>query len=112
MKTVPVIVCVLVLAGIQITSAQAPASGTECAARACCECGQASCCAARGSPEPQPAPAAPVFFNSQNQITIPATAVPAWTLPDREARPCSFPSFATVTTAGVPLYARNCARLI
>jgi len=112
-KTALAIVCSLVLVWTQVVLAQAPAAGVARVIRAPCHCcGKASCCVASTSPESQSAPAAPASSISRNQISLLAAAVPAWTLPDREARPGHTSSFSRVNTAAVPLYARNCARLI
>jgi hypothetical protein len=113
MKTALAIVCSLLLIGTLFVPASAPAAGDPAAMRGCCcDCSTAACCAAAPSPEPLPVSAAPLPSTSQNQFLPPATARLAWTLPGAtEGGFCS--SFDWLLTAAVvPLFARNCARLI
>jgi hypothetical protein len=110
MKTALVIICSLLLAWTNIVPAQA--SGVSVvSASVSCHCGKTGCCAAKQSlPESLPVSAAPVSF--QNQFSLLAPAIVAWTLPAIASGEVSSPLASSFTTTGAPLFARNCARLI
>jgi len=105
------IVCSLLLAGMPVILAQAPAAGVVRVAHACCHCGKA-CCTAPASPASQPVPATPVPAPSQIQLLTLAPAALLWTLPDMPAADFSASVSSPVTATGAPLYARHCAFLI
>jgi len=113
MKTALAIVCSLLLAWTNVVHAQAPGASVAGAARTCCHCGRkASCCAANHSlPESPPVSAAPAS-TFQNQLSLPAPAVVAWTLPGGATHELASPVLPSLETAGPALFARNCARLI
>jgi hypothetical protein len=114
MKTALVIICSFLLAGtplVRVAGAQAPPA---CAhpTRACCHHGWTMpCCAAKSSPDSQPAQA-PAQTGGQNQLSLLTPGILTWTLPSNPADSISSHSTPSAMTAGAPLYARNCARLI
>jgi len=90
------------------------------ASPACCKTGQVQghaccqmpCCAAK-NPDSQPSPAVPSQNSSApDQISFHALAVAIWALP--ATGPASFSPVVTssLSSAGAPIYARNCVRLI
>ncbi|HWD93086.1 MAG TPA: hypothetical protein VG938_12145 [Verrucomicrobiae bacterium] len=113
MRITLAIVCSLLLAWTNIVPAETPGTSVACAARICCHCGKKSdCCATnRSLPESQPVSAAPAS-SSQNQFSSLTQTITAWTLPTGIAHEHSSSFFPPLTTAGAPLFARNCARLI
>jgi hypothetical protein len=61
----------------------------------------------------QPAPAVPVQkTGAQNQISFLALTFAVLTLPENPASTFSSAATPPLTAAGVPLYARDCARLL
>ncbi|MCU0782600.1 MAG: hypothetical protein MUF81_00855 [Verrucomicrobia bacterium] len=88
-----------------------PASA-GCAAGAGCGCGQKDCCVTPSSPDSQPGTATPVPASFQNQLSIPAPAALAWTLPGVEAQTFSPVISPSLTVPGVPLFTRHCAPLV
>jgi hypothetical protein len=112
MKTALVIVCSLLLAWTNIVPAQAPEASVVSAASSC-HCGKkTNCCAAnRSLPESSPVSATPVS-SFQNQFSLLAPAIVAWTLPAIASGEVSPPLTSSFTTTGAPLFARNCAWLI
>jgi hypothetical protein len=112
MKTALAFVCSLMLAWTCIVPAQAPDAGVARTV-ASCHCGKkTSCCAAKQSPpESSPVSTAPAA-SFQNQFSLIAAAMVAWTLPEIPARELSSPSFSPFVTASAPLFERNCAWLI
>jgi len=112
MKLALAIIYSFVLAGTPFLPAQTPSA---CAGqiRACCQHGVVMpCCAAKSSPDSQPAPAAPAPAGSQSQLSLLAPAVLIWTLPATPADSTVSTSTPPPLAAGAPLYARDCARLI
>jgi hypothetical protein len=96
----------------QLLAAPMPACSRQ-PARACCHCGgKMSCCAAQPSPCSQSAPAVPAPSGIQNQFLLPASVLITWSLPENEAGLISSAFVSPLTATGVPLYARDCARLI
>jgi hypothetical protein len=112
MKTALAIVCILLLVWTNSVLAQAPETSVVSAA-ASCHCGKkTNCCAAhRSLPESSPVSATPVF-SFQNQLSLLAPAIVAWTIPAIANSEVSFPLTSSSTTTGAPLFARNCAWLI
>jgi hypothetical protein len=106
-----------ILSGLLLVWAQLLAAPTlpACAkqpAHACCHCGgKMSCCAAPSS-NSQPAPAIPASSGIQNQFSFLAPALMVWALPENEADSISSAFVSPLTAYGIPLYARDCARLI
>jgi hypothetical protein len=112
MKTALAIVCSFLLAGSSFLLAQAAPPCIK-QSHACCHCdGKMNCCAAKSSPDSQPAPAVPAQSGSQNQFLLLAPHALAWTLLNNEAHPVSFTAVSLSSATGAPLYARDCARLI
>jgi len=109
-RKLPAILFSLSLVCAQVVAvAQAPVSS---AGSATCACRKVCCCVTQSAPASAPAPAAPVRSGFQNQLSLPATPALVWTLPDAEARTFSPSASSPLTTAGVPLFTRHCARLI
>jgi hypothetical protein len=115
MKTAWAIICCLVLAGTPFLLAQTPSPA--CAKQtlpACCRHGVMPCCAAQPASGSQSAPTAPVPSSKvqSSQFSLLAAAFAAWTLPETSASSISSASAPPLMVAGVPLFARDCARLI
>jgi hypothetical protein len=112
MKTALVIVCSLLLAWTNIVPAQAPGTSVASATPSC-HCGRKTgCCAAKQSlPVSLPVSAAPAS-SLQNQFSLLAPVIVAWTLPAIASGEVSSPLTSSLTTTGAPLFARNCAWLI
>jgi hypothetical protein len=114
MKTALAIICSFLLAGTPlwgVAGAQMPASCVK-QIRACCQHGHPMpCCAAKSSPDSQPAPASAQTGN-QNTLSIPAPNLLTWTLPSNPADSISSVPAPSSMAAGAPLFARNCTRLI
>jgi hypothetical protein len=114
-KTIWAIVCCLVLAGTPFLLAQTPLPA--CAKQtvpACCRHSVMPCCAAQPASGSQSAPTAPVPSSKvqSSQLSLLAAAFAVWTLPENEAGSSSSASASPLMAAGVPLFARDCARLI
>jgi hypothetical protein len=112
MKLALAIICSFVLAGTPFLPAQTP---SVCAGqvRACCQHGVTMpCCAAKPSPDSQPAQTVPAPTSSQSQLSLLAPAVLIWTLPVTPANSVVSTSTPPPLAAGAPLYARDCALLI
>jgi len=114
-KTIWAIVCCLVLAGTPFLRAQVPSP--TCAKQplpACCRHGVMPCCAAQPASGSQSAPEAPVPSSKvqSSQFSLLAAAFAVWTLPENETGSISSANVPPLMAAGVPLFARNCARLI
>jgi hypothetical protein len=114
MKTAWAIICCLVLAGTPFLLAQTPSP--TCAKQplpACCRHGVMPCCTTQPASGSQPAPAIPASSKVlTSQLSLLAATLVAWTLPETSAGPISSASVLPLMTAGVPLFARDCARLI
>jgi hypothetical protein len=111
MKLALAIVCSFLLAGTPMLWAQTPVS---CAKKpiTCCACGgKMSCCQSRPASDSQPAPATPAPAGSQAQLSLLAPGILTWTLPANPAVSIS-PAALLSMSAGAPLFARDCARLI
>ena len=109
MKTTLAMVCGFLLAGAPLLATSAPETAA-CVkqARSCCKHGVTMpCCQAKPSPDSQPAPGA-----GSNPLSLLALGVLIWTVPSNPADSISFHSTLSAITAGAPLYARDCARLI
>jgi hypothetical protein len=104
-----------ILFGLLLVWAQllaAPTSVTAAQpAHACCHCGgKMSCCASPSGS--QPMPAVPANAGPQKQLSISAPAIVAWSLPGNRADLVCSAFRLSLMPDGVPLYARDCARLI
>jgi hypothetical protein len=111
-KTTWAIICSLVLAGTPFLLAQTPSSCAK-QVRACCQRGvEMPCCKAKSSPDSQSKPAVPAPTGNQNQLSLLASSALIWSLPANPADSISSHSTPFSMTAGTPLYARDCARLI
>jgi hypothetical protein len=111
MKTALAIICSFLLAGTPLLLAQTPPA---CAhqTRACCHHGcTMPCCAAKSSPDSQPAPA-PAKTGGQNQFSLHTPAILLWTLPANPADSISSVPAPFLMAAGAPLFARNCVLLL
>jgi hypothetical protein len=112
MKTTWAIICSLVLAGTPLLLPQTPSSCIK-QVRACCQHGvEMPCCKAKSLPDSQSKPAVPAQTGSQNQLSLLASSALIWTLTANPVDSISSHSTPSVMTAGAPLYARDCARLI
>jgi len=112
MKAALAIVCSLLLLWTQFVQAQVPAASEVASVCACCACPAKCCAASSPTPESSPLSATPVSFSSQNLLLTVAPSGLVWSLPLAEAS-SFFPDLTSpFSTAGVPLYARDCARLI
>jgi hypothetical protein len=112
MKTALAIICSCLFVGSPFLLAQA---APPCIKQnhACCHCdGKMNCCAAKSSPDSQPAPAVPAQSGTQSQFLFLAPAIVIWNLPENEAGSISSVFVSPLTASGAPLYARDCARLI
>jgi hypothetical protein len=110
-KQLSAILFSLLLVWAQLSAAPAPVTPTQ-PAHACCHCGgKMSCCSAPSSGS-QPVSAIPSNSSVQNQWSLLAPAMMVWTLPKNTAGSISSASRSPFMATGVPLYARDCARLI
>jgi hypothetical protein len=75
-------------------------------------CGMAGCCVKKPDSNSQPAPAIPARTSSQNQISLLAPAIAAWTSPANPSNSISSVTALPLMAKDAPLYARNCTRLI
>jgi hypothetical protein len=116
MKLVLAIICSFLLAGVPLLRAQAPApcaGQSHACCHACCQHGVTMpCCKVDKAPDSQPAPAAPAQTGNPVQISLLVPPILIWTLPASPANSISAVSSASLTTAGAPLYARDCALLL
>ncbi|MSU57653.1 MAG: hypothetical protein EXS35_05645 [Pedosphaera sp.] len=110
MKRLSAIVLSLLLFWAQVVVMAQPSGGAK-RAGGCCEC-KAPCCVAKTSsaPQPQPAAASPSVQFHLNLFAL--TASTAWLLPRAEAEVFASAASSSVTAARVPLFQRDCARLI
>lgn len=79
---------------------------------ACGDCKQMDCCVTPAAPNPQSLPVTVVPAGSQNNLSIPASTLVAWTLPATATTQVSASTSAPLPALGVPLFTRHCARLI
>jgi hypothetical protein len=96
----------------QVSIMASPTQADTWADRSCCSCKRASCCVARPAPGSAPLPLATAPTISQSHTWFSLTTSPAWILPRGEVEVFSFDSSARLTAAPVPLFQRDCARLI
>jgi hypothetical protein len=87
-----------------------PGAGDMRSTEVCCEC-TAGCCAVDSFPESQPVSAAPALL-LQKQAAFPAIAIPARDVPAAGATDNFPPPPSLLLDGAVPVYARNCVRLI
>jgi hypothetical protein len=114
MKLVLAIICSLVLAGTPFLLAQSqlPECAKEAVPACCQHGGEMPCCAAKNS-SPQNTPAVPSQNNTQqNLIPVPVLSAVICKLPENPADAISSTTVFFPTANAVPLFARNCARLI
>ncbi len=114
MKLALAIICSFLLAGTPLVVAQ-PSAKSACAGqiRSCCKGGVAMpCCQSKPSSDSQPAPAAPAPASNPSLLALLAPTVLIWTLPENPAHSISPLSAQFSATVDVPLFARNCVRLI
>jgi len=112
MKRLSAIALSLLLFWGQVSVMASAAQADPRADRSCCSCQKASCCVARSAPESAPLPVAATPATSQSHNWFSLTASPAWILPLGEAEVFSFGPSVRPTAAPVPLFQRDCARLI
>ena len=111
MKQLSAILFSLLLAWAQLLAAPTPVTPAQ-PAHACCRCGgKMSCCAAPSSGS-QPMPAVPSNAGPQKQFSISAPAIVTGALPENRVGLICSASRLSLMPYGVPLYARDCARLI
>ena len=97
----------------QVFAEQIPAVCATQIQSCCGNCsGTVTCCAAKQSSNPQPAPTIPAGSISQNQFQFFLTTTPAWTLPGVEAKPFSSADSSQLPAHAISLYARHCALLL
>lgn len=111
MKTALAIVCILLLALTNPVVAQAAAASETHPSCACSGCGASCCTTDVPHPESQPVSAAPVS-SLQNLLAPAASAAVTWMLPAPLEAFLFSPSASILNGDAVPLFARNCARLI
>jgi hypothetical protein len=75
-------------------------------------CDRMACCAAKPSTNSQPTPVVPTQSNAQNQISLLASSVVVWNLPQTSASVVSSASASPLLVSAAPLYARNCSLLL
>jgi hypothetical protein len=112
MKKALAIVCSFLLVGAPLLLAQA---APPCIKQnhACCRCGgKMNCCATKSLPDSQPTPAVPAQSSNQNQFLLLTPHALTCTLLNNETHPISFTAASSSSVTGMPLYARDCARLI
>jgi hypothetical protein len=71
-----------------------------------------ACCAKKPMSNPQPWPAIPTQSNAQNQISMLAPSVIAWTLPENSTVSNNSVFTSPLLTMVTPIYERNCALLL
>jgi hypothetical protein len=112
MKTALAIFCSLLLVWTNIVPAQASGASVASAASSCHCAKKTGCCAAKQSlPESLPVSAAPAS-SLQNQFSLLAPAIVAWTIPVLASSEVSSPLSSSFKTNDAPLFERNCAWLI
>jgi len=110
-KSLSAILSSLLLVWTQLSAAPMPVTLAS-PIPACCHCGgRMSCCPAPSSGS-QPTPVVPSSIGLQKQLLISAPAVLAGILPENRTGLMGSASRWSLTSAGAPLYARDCARLI
>jgi len=106
----------ILFCGLLVWTPFAPAQASPvCAipAMKCCgKCCHMACCAAKKSSDSQSAPAAPSQTSAQNQISLLAPGGVAWTLPENPGKFVSYVAAPALAAPGIPLYSRNCVRLL
>jgi hypothetical protein len=111
-KRFAAILSAVLLVYAQFVPAQAVASCAGPAMNCSGACRQMPCCAAKPSSNPQPSPAVPAQSSAQNQISLFAPSVVAWTLPENLTGSKKIVSASPLPVMAAPLYARNCALLL
>jgi hypothetical protein len=112
MKMALALVCSLMLAWMPAIPA-APASGAARPTRSCCcDCRAMACCAAQPAPETPPVSAAPATSLVQTQLPTLASSAVTWLLPVTATPAPPLSPASLLSLAGVPLFERDCARLI
>ena len=112
MKRAAAIVLSLIFLWLQAVSSAPTYSLPAKAAGAGCDCKQMDCCVVPGIPETQSLPATIAPVAGHTLLSPPVSTLVAWTLP-ATATAHIFVSVSTPLPAlGVPLFTRNCARLI
>jgi hypothetical protein len=105
----------MLLVWMQITPTSVPASPVcvKPAMGNCADCcDRMACCATKPASQPQPSPAVPTQSTAQNQISLLASSVVAWTLPENSTGSKFSISTSPLLTMAPPLYERNCALLL
>jgi hypothetical protein len=114
-KQLTAILFSVILMWMQVASAPVPAS-PACvnpamgSCTACCD--RMACCATKTTSNSHPSPAVPTQSKAQNQISLLAPSVVAWTLPENSTVSKSSASALPLLTMTAPLYERNCALLL
>jgi hypothetical protein len=114
-KQLTAILSSVLLVWMQVASAPVPAS-PACVKPAmgnCADCCKhTACCATKPASNSQPAPVIPTQSNAQNQVSLPAPAIVAWTLPENPVNTISSTTMSPLMATGTPLYAWNCTLLL
>jgi hypothetical protein len=115
-KRVAAIIFSLLLVWMQI--APAPVSAASVCVKSgmdnCADsCDRMPCCVTKPVSNSQPVvPADPLQSSAQNQISLLAPSVVAWTFKDNPASSISSVSASPLMAMAAPIYARNCALLL
>ena len=111
MKRFVAIMLSLIFAWLQAV-ASVQASVTEVAAkRSCCSCNK-SCCVSSSGSTSRPLPAPPPAPQPANDLTALTSPAVLWILPAPAPLPFSASALPPSATLPVPLFTRDCARLI
>jgi len=101
----------LLLVWAQLLAAPMPVVSAR-PAQACCHCGGKMSCCAPPSSSSRSAPAVPAPSGVQNQFSFLTPAAVVWSLPENAAGSIASAFELPLTASGVPLFARNCVRLV
>lgn len=113
MKSVWTIICILALIAAPMLLAQTnPACSRQPACASCHNGGTMSCCAAQPGSNPQSVPASSTRIGPQSDFSILIATLLFSTSARADIPPGFYPASTPLTASGVPLYTRNCARLI
>lgn len=112
MRFAVAIVCSLLLVWGQFAVASAMCDSTAKLAGNCCHCGgKMNCCSAKPASS-QPVPANNARAGFQNQIVSPIPAAMVWVLAAAGTTSISPTVSPSLNAGAVPIFERNCARLI
>ena len=113
MKRAVAIILSLTLVWLQMSvSAQTLSTPTPVQSCGCCTPKKACCCVEQAAPDTVPVPAAPASANASVDFAAVLTKLVAWTLPEVAPAIVSSPDSSAASFLAVPLFQRNCVRLI